>query len=475
LKKYFGRNSREARLINKYILYGQGHIFRFWNELSDKEKDDLMSDISRIDLRKIARYFRKFRAHEKKEFSILPTGYLSINDRKKNNELRTIGENALRSNEVAFLTVAGGQGSRLGYDHPKGFFPVSPVKKKSLFRIFAEKILFYSGYYGLNLYWYIMTSEFNYNETIDFFKTNGYFGLNKNNIIFFKQDLFPTLSMKGKLILRDKESLYLNPDGHGGILKALLKIGLLDQMIDKGIKHLSYFQVDNPLVNMADPEFIGYHIKESSQVSSKVIAKLYPEERLGAICKTDGTNRIIEYSDLSKENMYETDKNGVLRYLMGSIAIHIFDIYFLKHFTKKIPVHFAVKKIQGYEPRKTEDPQIKEMEAVKFETFVFDSIPLATKSVFYETDRDSEFYPLKNKEGVDSIETCVAGQNRMFYSWLKKAGLVKKDYKAQNIEISPLYSPDMEIFLEKVKKDSDKLNSAVLDKNGETKNEIYID
>jgi len=474
MKKY-GRNSEEARLIEKIIKDGQENIFYFWEELNNDKKNNLINDLNPVNLTEIKTYFKNFLEHESRPFVLQPPEYLSIEARKKLSDIKSIGQRSLRSNEIAILTVAGGQGSRLGYDHPKGCFPVSPVKNKSLFQIFAEKIKFYSGYYKNNFNWYIMTSESNYDDTLSFFKKNEYFGLNEENVVFFKQGMFPSLAMDGKLILRGKDRLFLNPDGHGGVLKALIKNGLLHKMKNKGIKHLSFFQVDNPLVNMADPYFIGYHIERKSMVSTKVIAKLYPEEKMGSGCKIDGVNSIIEYSDLPKEKMLEKYEDGRLKYLMGSIAIHLFDIQFLLDFTKKMPIHFAEKKLKGYSFPKDQGPVVKEMDGIKFETFVFDSIPLAKRSIFFETEREMEFYPLKNKTGVDSIETCLKGQNKLFAGWLKESGLCKDECKDRKMEISPLYAPDKEIFLEKTHKDSDKVREALFDNDGNIKDEIYIE
>jgi len=226
---------------------------------------------------------------------------------------------------------------------------------------------------------------------------------------------------------------------------------------------------------MADPYYIGYHIKEQSLVSSKVIKKTYPEEKLGAIGKINGINSVIEYSDLSNEEMYAKDQNGILKYLMGSIAIHIFTVDFLLNVTDKMPVHFAVKNVSGYSFDKPDKPVIKEFKGLKFESFIFDIIPMASKSIFFETSREEEFFPLKNKEGIDSIESCIKGQSMLFHKWLKDAKLTQSNYSGQKIEISPLYAPDYEIFLSKSAKDNDKIIKAVFDKNRKLKDEIYIE
>ena len=470
---YKYRNIKEKKIFQKIIKYKNQHILSFWNELSDNKKNHLIKEIESIDFNLINFLYKKFKKDKKKNIKLEPTKFLSIDDRSK--ELKSIGIKALKSNQVGFLTVAGGQGSRLGYDHPKGFYPTSPVKKKSLFQIFAEKIKFYSDYYNVKLNWYIMTSEYNYQEIIDYFNKNKYFGLNKNNVSFFKQGMFPSLTIHGKLILSDKDSIFKNPDGHGGILKALVKSGLLKKIIKQKIKHLSYFQVDNPVVNMADPYFIGYHIEQKSMVSSKVIKKLYPEEKLGVIGKLNGKNSVIEYSDLSKEDMYAKNDKDQLKYLMGSIAIHIFNVNFLNKFTKKMPIHFARKRIKGFDFSSEKKPQLSELDGLKFETFVFDAIPYAKKSVFFETEREIEFFPVKNKNGVDSIETSIIGQSQLFVKWLRNIGIWNGKYNNQKVEISPLYTPDNELFLEKADKESDKIKKAVFDNTGKIRDKIYIE
>lgn len=467
------RNDREKNIFKTLSKYKNEHVLYFWNEIGDKKKEKLLNEIENIDFKLINFLYKKFKNNKNRKLNLEQTNYLSINERSK--ELKSIGINALKANQVAFLTVAGGQGSRLGYDHPKGFYPTSPVKNKSLFQIFAEKIKFYSNYYKVDLNWYIMTSEFNYQEIVDYFNKRKYFGLNKNNVSFFRQGMFPSLTTEGKLILSEKDTIFKNPDGHGGILKALLKSGLLKKIIKQKIKHLSYFQVDNPMINMADPYFIGFHIKQKSMVSSKVIKKLYPEEKLGVIGKINGKNNVIEYSDLSENDMYAKNDNNELKYLMGSIAIHIFNVDFLNKFTKKMPIHFAQKKIKGYDFTENKSPRITDLDGIKFETFVFDAIPFAKKSVFFETEREVEFFPVKNKSGIDSIETSIAGQSKLFVNWLRSVGAWNGKYYNQKVEISPLYAPDKELFLEKADKDTDKINKAVFDEKGKIRDKIYIE
>ncbi|OHD17820.1 MAG: hypothetical protein A2Z98_10875 [Spirochaetes bacterium GWB1_27_13] len=243
----------------------------------------------------------------------------------------------------------------------------------------------------------------------------------------------------------------------------------------QGIKYLSYFQVDNPLINLADPYFIGYHISKKSKVTTKVIKKLYPEEKLGCIVNSLEKNSIIEYSDLPKEKMYEKDSAGELKYLFGSIGIHIFNVDFLLKATSKLPIHFAKKQIEGYIFKENDIAEKGQMNAIKFETFVFDVIAFANKSFFFETDREDEFAPLKNKTGVDSIETCIKGQISQYKNWLKKSGLLITDLTDQKLEISPLFTPDEIIFLEKAKKQPEYIKQKIYDENGNLRENIFID
>jgi len=208
--KSLGRNVKESLLIQKFLKTNNSHIFYFWDELSDEEKDQLINELNNIELNKIKKYYEQYDENHQQNLDFKPADCFTIEERTK--DLKEVGEEALRRGEVAFLTVAGGQASRLGYENPKGNFPISPIKNKSLFQIFAEKIKFYTEYYSNNFKWYIMTSETNYNDTKEFFVKNDFFKLDKNNVVFFKQGMFPTITLDGKLILSDKNKLFLNPE-----------------------------------------------------------------------------------------------------------------------------------------------------------------------------------------------------------------------------------------------------------------------
>lgn len=470
-----GKKRTEKRSIQRIFKYHQEHILHFWDELSEQEQKHLLEIAGAINFRKIQKYYKIAKTENKPiNFSLLePSDYVKQNDERRE-KFYQLGSEALKNGKVAFLTVAGGQASRLGFDLPKGCFRISPITQKSLFQIFAEKILFYSNLYNQPLKWFIMTSIDNFKTTVDFFSQNNYFNLDKKNVFFFKQGINPTVtSESGDLILKNKSELFMNPNGHGGILGALTSQGYISQMEHLGIEYLSYFQVDNPLINMADPYFIGCHIDENSNISTKVIRKEFAEEKLGiAMQECKSTKRkIVEYSDIPEKIMKQQDENGNLLFNMGSTGIHIFSVSFIKKASSKLPIHIANKEMTLPNINNSDDPE-KKISVLKFETFVFDTIPLAKKAIFFETSRNEEFFPLKNKTGTDSIETCIDGQINLYRSWLKDLGCKDID-KIERCEISPLFAPDRASFLEIANKKLSGIKEMIYENNN-IKKEIYI-
>lgn len=470
-----GKKRTEKRSIQRIFKYHQEHILHFWDELSEQEQKHLLEIAGAINFRKIQKYYKIAKTENKPiNFSLLePSDYVKQNDERRE-KFYQLGSEALKRGKVAFLTVAGGQASRLGFDLPKGCFRISPITQKSLFQIFAEKILFYSNLYNQPLKWFIMTSIDNFKTTVDFFSQNNYFNLDKKNVFFFKQGINPTVtSESGDLILKNKSELFMNPNGHGGILGALTSQGYISQMEHLGIEYLSYFQVDNPLINMADPYFIGCHIDENSNISTKVIRKEFAEEKLGiAMQECKSTKRkIVEYSDIPEKIMKQQDENGDLLFNMGSTGIHIFSVSFIKKASSKLPIHIANKEMTLPNISNSDNPE-KKISVLKFETFVFDTIPLAKKAIFFETSRNEEFFPLKNKTGTDSIETCIDGQINLYRSWLKDLGCKDID-KIERCEISPLFAPDRASFLEIANKKLSGIKEMIYENNN-IKKEIYI-
>ncbi|MCA9295283.1 MAG: UTP--glucose-1-phosphate uridylyltransferase, partial [Phycisphaerales bacterium] len=332
----------------------------------------------------------------------------------------------------AAFTVAGGQGTRLGWNGPKGTFPASVVTGKPLFRLFAEQILATGRKYETRIPWYIMTSPMNDADTRAFFQDNNFFGIDRADIVMFPQGTMPSLDADtGRLLLAERDAIALNPDGHGGSLKALRESGAIDHMRRRGIEQRSYFQVDNPNVIAIDPLFTGLHATapdSSGEMSSKMVAKAYPEEKVGVFCKSAGRTLVIEYSDLPEELAGQRDDHGALRYIAGNIAIHMLSVDFVEKLTDDahafgLPYHRADKIVPYIDPESGRRVEPAAPNAVKLETFVFDAIPLASKSIVLETDRTREFAPIKNADGVDSAATSHQLQSNRSGRWLVKHGV----------------------------------------------------
>ncbi|MEM6561651.1 MAG: UDPGP type 1 family protein [Planctomycetota bacterium] len=360
-------------------------------------------------------------------------------------EAERVGRQLLKDGKVAAFLVAGGQGTRLGYDGPKGEYPVTPIKNKPLFQVFAEQLLAHGRHAGKTIPWYVMTSSVNDAPTRAFFEKHDHFGYPAGDVIFFQQGMMPAFANDGKMLLAADDSLALSPDGHGGSLMALKKSGALDDMRNRGVEHLSYFQVDNPLVHCIDPLFLGLHATTGSEMSSKGLAKAFAKEKVGNFCVADGKVTVIEYSDLPDELAEQTDADGNLRFNAGSIAIHALRVDFIERLTEtgrlNLPWHRAEKKVPHIgEP----DPQTPN--AVKLEQFVFDAIPLAQNAIVLETSRAEEFSPVKNAEGGDSPETSRRDQIRRAARWLAEAGVeVPRTPDGEpdaTLEISPLFAVD---------------------------------
>jgi UDP-N-acetylglucosamine/UDP-N-acetylgalactosamine diphosphorylase len=430
----------------------QAHVLQWWDQGTDAQRQQLLAQLRRLNLSQLrALYQRRETVYQLprpeaiQPVPVIPAGAPS------NPQARQRGEEALRRGEVAALVVAGGQGSRLGFDHPKGMFPIGPVSDKPLFQMHAEKVLAVRRRYGRPVPFLIMTSPATHDETLLFFKGRSYFGLPTQEVHFFEQGTMPALDLAtGKLLLEAKDRLFLSPDGHGGTLTALADSGLLAHLLQQGIKQLFYFQVDNPLVKVADPTFLGHHLQARAEVSSRVIPKNGPTDKLGNFVQVDGRCTIIEYSDLPGELARQTDPNGRLRLWAGSPAIHYFDLRFLEKVMKsadRIPFHVARKKVPHLDDSGNFiHPQ--EENALKFERFIFDVLPLADRWTVVETSREEEFAPLKNATGPDSPAEVRQAIAHLAGKWLTESGTSVPSNAAGQpafpLEISPLFALDAE-------------------------------
>ncbi len=336
-----------------------------------------------------------------------------------------LGLEILTSGKVAIFMVAGGQGSRLGFTGPKGMLPVSIVKQKTLFQLFAERIKGLELKYQTTLPWYIMCSPLNKEATIEFFKEQQYFGLNPDHVMFFTQGMMPATDFEGNLILSSVDSLAFSPNGHGGAIAALNQSGAISDMRERGIDHLSFFQVDNPLSSLVDPLFIGLHAMQDSDMSCRSLTKTNPFEKLGNFVCSEDRTFIIEYSDLPEKKALEVDEDDQMKYKAGSPGIYLFRRDFIEQFahsTLELPYHRAEKKVPCLDDHRTLVIPT-EVNAVKFETFIFDALLLARNPVILEANRHEEFSPIKNKTGVDSLESAQEDMNKKSHQWLNELGI----------------------------------------------------
>ncbi len=410
--------SADFEVLKKRIeKAGQAHLLRYWPELSEDEKNAYFKQLSSIDFETLPSLVENY-VLRKPEMRIpadlAPAPYFPLVPdtpglAEKYQRAEQYGKQLVRDGKVACLTVAGGQGTRLGFNGPKGTYPICPVSGNSLFSCFAGAVARMGEKYGRRVTWYIMTSLLNRAETEKFFSDNNFFGLEPDQIFFFTQGTMPACGYDGKLLMSGKGSLALSPDGHGGTLLALYRSGALRKMREDGVEYISYFQVDNPLVPVISPLFLGMHALEKSEMSAIMLAKTGPYEKLGNFCITGGKLEVIEYSDLPSELAESKNADGTLRFIAGSPAIHIISRDFVEKLTEggslKLPWHRADKKIafingQG-EPVTPDSPN-----GVKLESFIFDALPLARHTMVLEGERRDVFAPTKNATGVDSAESC---------------------------------------------------------------------
>lgn len=454
-------NDREQELRAAAEKAGQGHLFQFWESLPEERRSKLLDVCAGIDFQLVAQLARDLQsssaagdadsstaqsAPEPPELFPLERDAQAQNSAAK---ARAVGEQLLRAGRLGYVLVAGGQASRLGYDGPKGNFPVGPVSERTLFEVHARRLLAASRRYGSKSPWYVMTSRANDATTRETFERNAYFGMDKGDVFFFTQDMLPALDQDGKILMADRDLPFMAPNGHGGSLAALRSSGALDDMRERGIEEISYFQVDNPLVRPADELFIGLHSQRGAEMSSKAVEKVDPGEKVGVIGRMQGRMGIIEYSDLAPDLRDSRDASGKLRFRAGNIAVHLLRRDFVESLTKdrlELPWHRAAKVMNVID----EDGQPAQRAGTKFETFVFDALGFCNQSVTLEVDRSLEFSPVKNAEGSDSPATARADLCKLWSGWVQRAGLelpAADENGIVPIEIDPLLAESEEEFV----------------------------
>jgi UDP-N-acetylglucosamine/UDP-N-acetylgalactosamine diphosphorylase len=388
--------------------HGQEHVLQFWPRLTPLQQDGLLAQVEAIDFEAVIR-MRALLGHGGDAASpaagIAPAPVVAASPAQQASG-QAAGEAALRAGEVAALLVAGGQGTRLGFEGPKGMYPVGPVSGASLFEFHARKILALEQRHGGAVPFYVMTSPANDAPTRAFFEANRYFGLHADRVMFFRQGELPALWPDGRIVLEQPDRVFMGPDGHGGVLAALERTGMRADMERRGVRTVFYFQVDNPLVEIADPVFIGLHRTTGAEMSLKVCAKRGPDEGLGVVVTRGGRLSVVEYTELTDAQKRATEPDGELRFKFGSVAIHVFSLDFLKRETSAgLPLHRAHKKVAYCDddgrPAKPAQPN-----AFKFEKFIFDALPDARQALVLAFAREDEFSPVKNASGADSRETA---------------------------------------------------------------------
>lgn len=386
--------------------YGQEHILAYYEELGDKEKAELLSQIELIDF-SVLENLNEENRHSSKRGKFEPLGAVMIEDIDRNSDkYYPAGAEAIKNGKVAAVLLAGGQGTRLGFDKPKGMFDIGVTKELYIFECLINNLLKVVENTGAFVPLYIMTSEKNHDDTVNFFEEKKYFGYDKKYVKFFIQDMAPSVDFNGKIYMESKSDISISPNGNGGWFSSIVRAGLLKDIKRKGIEWINVFAVDNVLQQIADPCFIGAVINSGSQSGSKVVSKASPDERVGVLCTEDGKPAIVEYYEMTQEMRELCTEEGQLAYKYGVILNYLFSVDRLEEIiSEKMPVHVVKKKI----PYMNENGELitpEEPNGYKFETLVLDMIHMQESCLPYEVERDREFAPVKNADGVDSVDTA---------------------------------------------------------------------
>lgn len=384
--------------------YGQEQLLRFEGELTKEEKEKLYSQIESLDFDLLKNIEEKPALNKGVISPLKAMELVEINAYRE--ELKNIGLDAIRNGKVGAVMLAGGMGTRLGSDDPKGMYNVGITKKLYIFQCLINNLFDVVHESGSYIPLFIMTSDLNYDSTTQFFEDKEYFGYPKDYVHFFKQEMAPACDYNGKVFLEAKDKVAVSPNGNGGWFLSMMRTGMLEKVKDYGIEWLNIFAVDNVCQRICDPAFIGATIKKDKTVGAKVVRKVTPDERVGTICLEDGKPSIIEYYELTDEMAEERDERGERVYNFGVILNYLFRVDELEEIVKKsLPYHVVEKKIPYIDEKgnfiKPESPN-----GYKFEQLVLDMIHLAASCLPYEVEREREFAPIKNKTGVDSVESA---------------------------------------------------------------------
>ncbi len=440
--------------------HGQTHLLQFQSELAETELSILLAQLQSIDWDQLTKLRQdQVKAtdwHDLARRSEPPPAFQLGDDNPviSPKAAREAGQRALESGRVGVVLVAGGQGTRLGFDRPKGLLPIGPVSGRTLFQMHCDRLLGVSRRYGKKIPLFLMTSPATDGDTRDYFESEDQCGLDEGQLTIFCQGTMPAVDAEtGRVLLSSKNSLALSPDGHGGLVQALQRSGCMQRIGDLGVDILYYAQVDNPLADLCDPELIGYHLLSDSQMTTQVVKKRFAKEKVGNVVSIDGKVQIIEYSDLPDDAAEQKASDGSLKLWAGNIAIHVFDTRFLQKVVDTrvgLPFHRASKTVpfldqsgQWIDPAKPN--------AIKFERFVFDLLPMADKAIVVEGDPVEVFAPVKNATGAptDTPESCQRAPLAQHRRWIEAAGSTISSGVA--VEICPRWALDAQEVAERLK------------------------
>lgn len=446
-------------LVETLAAANQSHVLRFWDELPEQGRERLLGQLRAIDFDLLQQLLAG--ADDKPDFAALAQRALPPPAVRSDGtgaawsaaDAQAAGRQAIQAGRVGVVIVAGGQGTRLGFDSPKGMFPIGPLSGRTLFQVFADSLIAVQRRYGVRIPLYLMTSPLTHDETVEYWQQHAYLGLDAEDVTIFCQGTMPAVdAASGRLLLDAKDSLALSPDGHGGTVAALQRAGCFDDAARRGVDLLSYVQVDNPLVSLVDVDLIGHHLMSGSEMTTQVVRKRYAAEKVGNVVLVDGSVRIIEYSDLPAAAAEARNEDGSLRLWAGNIAVHVMDVPFLVRSAASasaLPFHRAHKATPFIDDRGQRVVPTSP-NATKFERFIFDLLPSAENAFVVEANADEAFAPVKNADGAahDTPSLARSAISRLHRDWLRQAGAVVSDQV--RVEINPRFAMDAEQLAGKI-------------------------